>query len=300
MNVPVSASAPGGRSRLYCRFVALALAAAAAAVSAHAGPALKISANSLIADSFAKWTAETPLEKIDRYASPHANRPTLDLVLQLQALKKGGLDFTYELVVVPNYERGKLTVVEGGADLTAETIWDSEIAEHSGVLLKTQAVIRDGEFEKGIYVLPTNSALLGVTSLEALRGFVGTTVGTWAIDVQTLEAMQLKGVEKAPKAENVFLMISKARADFTLMEFSSTADMSNENGGVKLVPIPGYKLALKGSRSWIVSKKSPAAAEIHAALEKGVDAMRQEERIVRAFRESGFFHPKTIEWKRIF
>jgi hypothetical protein len=285
------------------RLLALALSLVAGSffsVSAQAKVHLKISANTLISDSFAKWTAETPWDQIKKFDHPAANRGSVELVLELQALKSGGLDFDYEVTVVPNYERAKLEVVQGTADLTAETVWDDEIAEHAGKLLKTEPIVRDGEFEKGIYVLPTNDKILHVSTLEALRSFVGATVSTWALDVKTLDAMGLKGVEKAPKAENLYLMVQKQRADFTLLEFSSAPDMSSESGGVRLVPVPNCKIALKGARSWIVAKSSAQSKEIADALNVGVKKLRDDGTITRAYKECGFFHPKTGDWKRLF
>jgi hypothetical protein len=268
------------------------------AATAEAKVHVKIAANSLIVESFNKWTAETPWDQIKSFNNANANRPTVDLVLELQALKAGGLDFDFELVPTPNYERAKLEVVQGSAQLAAETIWDNEIAENAATLLKTDPVIRNGEFEKGIYVLPTNEKILKITSLEELRGFVGVVVSNWGLDVKALEGIKPKGIEKAPKAENVFLMIQKQRADFTLQEFSSTPDMSVENSGVKLVPVPNCKVALAGSRSWVVSKAAPK--EIFDALQKGVAALRNEGRFTQAFKDCGFFHPKTLDWKRLY
>jgi hypothetical protein len=274
-----------------------------AATFAQPAPArihLKISADTQIIDSFNKWNASTPWEQITQYSGSYVNRPTVDLVLEIQALKAGGLDFDFELVPTPNYERAKLEAVQGLVDLSAETIWDDEIAQNADSLFKSDVVLLNGQFEKGVYTLPTNSKLLSLTSLDELRQYVGVTVGTWALDVKTMQAMNLKGVERAIKIENVFLMIQKQRADFTLTEFSGTADLSVENSGVTLVPVPNCKVAIAGSRSWVVSKKSPNADAILAALQKGIKILRAEGRIDRALKESGFLNPKVSDWKRLF
>ena len=134
---------------------------------------LKIAASSQIVESFKSWTAVTPWEQISQYSGGnYVNRPTIDLILQLQALKAGGLAFDFELVPTPNYERGKLEVIQGGADLAAETIWDDEIAESNGALLKSDVILQNGEFEKGVYTLPTNTKLLAISSIEELRQYV--------------------------------------------------------------------------------------------------------------------------------
>jgi hypothetical protein len=142
--------------------------------------------------------------------------------------------------------------------------------------------------------------MLQVTSIEQLRGFVGATVVGWPTDVRSLEAMGLKGVEKAFKEEGLFQLLQRKRADFTLLEFAATADMSVTTDGIKLVPVPGCKVALSGSRSWIISQKSARAEVLADALKRGLQALRDEGRIERAFMESGFFHPKATRWKRLF
>ena len=126
------------------------------------------------------------------------------------------------------------------------------------------------------------------------------TVGAWATDLKTIDAMKLKGVEKATTIENVFLMIQKQRADFTLTEFSANADLSVEVSGVKLVPVPNCKVAITGSRSWVVNRQSPNAQALLAALQKGLKILRSEGRIERALAESGFLNPKVSTWKRLF
>ena len=260
---------------------------------------LRIAACSHVAESLAGWTEQTPVLKIEKFDGRWANRPTVDLVLQLQALAAGGLDFDYELVVLPTHGRSVIEVVQGYADLTAETVWETEIAEIGSRVAQTEVIIDRGEFEKGIYVLPSNSRILAVDSAEALRDFVGATVFNWSVDGKTLQNMELRRVDRASSIENVFQMIQERRADFTLLEFASTADMSVETHGVKLVPLANCKVALPAGRAWIVSANSPHAKVLGEAFSKGIAALKEEGRIRRAFQESGFFHPKVTHWKRL-
>ncbi|ACB73458.1 methyl-accepting chemotaxis protein [Opitutus terrae] len=260
---------------------------------------LRISACSLAADSFRQATAGRPVEAIDAFSGSWANRPTVDLILQLQALKAGGLDFDYELVVQPTHGRSVIEVVQGYCDLTAETVWNSEITELGSQVLKTENIINHGEFEKGLYGLPDNARLQALTSAEQLGEFVGATVFNWSVDVKTLQNMGLKRVDRASCMENVFQMIRQRRADFTLLEFASTPDMSIENHGVKLVPVQNCKVALPESRAWIIAAGSPHAATLLETLRRGIKMLRDQRRITRAFEESGFFQPKVMHWKRL-
>ena len=261
---------------------------------------LKISACAEVTDAFENWTAATPWEQIRNYRNANAGRPVVDLLLELQALKAGGLDFDFELVRKLTYELAKIEVIEGRAELTAETIWNDEIARNANDLLKTDEIIRNGEFVKGVYVLPTNARLLKLTSLDELRDSVAAVVSTWALDVKTMEDMKLKGLVRTIRPEIVFSMIQKQQADFTLAEFSASPDMGTMSGGIKFVPVPNCKVAIMGSRSWIVSKASPQADMILSALASGVKILRNNGTIERAYQESGFFNPRVADWKRLF
>ncbi len=277
-----------------------ALMGAVLAPSAAAKIHLKISTCIEATDGFDYWTAATPWEQIKSFRNANASRPVVDLVLELQALKAGGLDFDFELVRKPTYETAKIEVIEGRAELTAETIWDDEIARNANELLQTDAIIRNGEFVKGIYVLSTNEKLLNLTSLDELRTMIGAVVGTWALDVKTMEEMKLKGLVKTVRPEMVFALIQKQQADFTLSEFSASPDMGITNAGARFVPVPNCTVAIKGSRSWIVGKASPHAEAILAAFSKGAKILRDNGTIERAYKESGFFNPRVADWKRLY
>lgn len=259
---------------------------------------LKISAPASAIDAFQNWTAGVAWDKITNFKNANASRPVVDLVLELQALKAGGLDFDFEFVRVLTYDLAKKQLIEGRVELTAETIWEDEIDPKT--MAKSDPVIRRGEFVKGVYVLPANQKVFKISSLEELQGYTGAIVATWALDLKTMEEMKLKALIKNPTPEVVFLNIQKQQADFTLWEFSSNADMSVVISGVKLMPIPECKVAIMGSRAWVVSKLSPNANSVHRALVAGTKILRENGTIERAYQESGFLNPRVADWKRIF
>lgn len=288
--------------RLLLRPLLIVAAACAAVLTGSAAQAkthLKISTTAAAMDAFNNWTASTSWAEIKSFKNGNASRPVVDLVLQLQALKAGGLDFDFELVRALTYELAKQAVIEGNADLTAETIWDDEIAANTGAFLSSEPIIRKGEFVKGIYVLPSNEKLLKLTSLTDLSGSVVGVVSSWALDVKTVESLPVKSVHKAATPELVYSAIQRGQADFILEEFSAQPDMSVTRGGVKLIPVPGYKVGIIGSRSFVVGKKSADADAIQKALVAGTKALRENGTIARAYTESGFFNPKVADWKSL-
>jgi len=271
-----------------------------AAVQANAKIHLKISACRIAIDAFNHWTSGTSWEDIEHYNNFNAIRPTVDLVLQLQALRAGGLDFDFEFVPAPDYERAKLKVLQGEAVLTAETIWDDEITKHENILFKTIPIIREGEFVLGIYTLPSNEKLLKINTLEELRQYTAVVVESWTHDVATLQGMNLKKIEQVGHFDAVFLRLQNKQADFMLTQFSTKPDMSTEHRGIKLVPVPKCTVTLHGSRCWIVAQGSPIGAQVFTALKTGSKILRNNGTIERAYRESGFINAHVADWKRLF
>jgi hypothetical protein len=277
---------------------AMVLITALFSPAAQARAHLKISTTLTAFEGFNNWTAGRSFENIKSFQNSNASRPVVDLVLQLQALKAGGLDFDFELVPSLTYELAKKELIQGRVDLTAETLWDDEIAENAARLLKSDPVIRNGEFVKGIYVLSTNDKLLKLTSIDEVHGAIATVVASWALDVKTVESMQVKAVVQTVTPEQAFKAILKNQADFILYEFSAQADLHVESGGVRLVPVPGYKVGIIGSRSWAISRSSPVAGAVFDALVAGTKILRESGTIERAYTESGFFNAKVAGWKK--
>jgi hypothetical protein len=283
-----------GRAAAGC-VLALSLAIAGAVGATH----IRIAATADAMDSFENWVSTTPLDQIQNFANGNATRPVVDLILELKALKAGGLDFDYEFVRSLTYDLAKNDVIQGNADLAAETLWNDDITAHGQAFLNTDPVIRNGEFVKGIYVRPDDATLLKISSLPELQGSVGAVVATWALDLRCLRNMHLKNIVKAPTPDLLFGRIERGQADFILYEFSSKPDMSVSLGGVRLVPVPNCVAAIPGSRCWVVSSASPNAAEIFKALAAGTKILRANGTIERAYKECGFFNARVSGWKRI-
>jgi hypothetical protein len=286
-------------SRWLAPAAAVALFVSAPAALAAAPLHIRISTTAAALDAFENWTESTPWSRITSFKNGNASRPVVDLILELQALRAGGLDFDVELARALTYDLAKQEVLEGKSDLTAETVWDDEIAESGGRLLASPPVIENGAFVKGIYVLPTNQRLLTSNAADVLKASRAVVVASWSADVKTVTALQPASLVKAVTPELAYAAIRQGRADFMLDEFSSRPDLRVERGGVTLVPIPGEAVRINGSRSWVVSKQSPNAELILKALTAGAKALRENGTIDRAYSESGFFNPAVASWKRL-
>ncbi|MGB2740538.1 MAG: hypothetical protein WBC60_08290 [Cognaticolwellia sp.] len=256
-----------------------------------------IATNHSIYDSFQKWTKVTPCENISSFDSPYANRGTVELVLICQALNVAGYKTKITLQQYPNYERALTQAKHGIVHIPAESLWEGDIDDE--YFYKTSAIIQNGEFEKGIYTLASNTHVLAAKSLQDLQGLKAVMPKIWSVDWQTLQAMKVD-TSSAPNKINMFKMIKAKRIDFTILEFSHAEDMSNQLAGIRLIPVPNIKIGLQGARYLVVSKKSPNAEALYNALNRGVTQLRETGVITKALTESGFINKRVKFWNKVF
>jgi ABC-type amino acid transport substrate-binding protein len=278
--------------------VAAGLSCGQISLAAEGVPSVTIAAERTIAEAYWAWSAKAPCEGVQSYALPDAPRGLTDLLLACRALRLGGYDGPLTVVAYPNYERALIEARKGAATIPAETLWEIDIdADH---FYASEPVIRDGEFVSGLYTTPDRQDVLGVRSLGELQKYRTALPKVWHIGWETLQQMNLKEVVNVPHNEALFEVMRAGRVDFIALEFSSAADLSIHYKGLELVPIPGIKYGLKGTRRFAVSKAAPGAAEVFGALERGLRRLRKEGEIERAYRESGLFNDRVATWKQIF
>jgi len=237
------------------------------------------------------------LDQITSFASPHASRNVVSLVLIQKALHLGGLeDVEFEFHVVPNSERERIEVKNGRVVLGSQDFWD---ADFNDTVYKTDPVVHDGTFEKGLYTHPSNTHMLSLRDRESLKDHSAVIVGTWKGDIAALRALGVRHIHDVYEIQAVAKFLSLRRADFTLLEFSSKPDMSVSISGVSLVPVPGIKVVLPGNRCWMVSRKHPQGEQVFKALNIGLKMLWQDGTIKKAFTESGFFQKRVKGWRVI-
>lgn len=164
----------------------------------------------MIADSYAKWTRQTPCHEIKQFTGRYANRGAIELVFICRALHGQGFEGNLIIKSYPNYGRALLEVIKGRAHIAAETIWESEI--NSEDFYQSETVIEAGEFFKGVYVLSTNEQILGLTSMFHLKEYIGLMNSTWKYDHEFLEKNDLPYIP-VPHKTNIFELLKRKRGD---------------------------------------------------------------------------------------
>lgn len=177
-----------------------------------------------------------------------------------------------------------------------ETLWFNDIKVLNETVIASSALVENGEFLVGIYTRPDNAKALNARSLKALQSLSFVSNRNWEIDWATLQQMAVKKLYSSNDFDRTVNMIAAGRADAMLSSFAPREDLIHQVNDHTLVPIPEVRITLAGSKHYSLSRNHPQSAAVLAALERGLTLLRAEGKIEQAYRESGFYHPKTQTW----
>lgn len=265
-------------------------------VQAMAAMTISLPADAVAIAQYEAFIAEKgvlPVE-VTNLKSDHANRKVAAFIIVQQALSLAGLPVRIEFVEVPNTERERMLVRDGGAVMSGQDLFSMAITED---VYKSIAIIPKGGFVKGIYTANNAKLMRSVKTLDDLRGFKGVSSTAWRVDWKTLEGIGLKELYSVPRSDRMFPMVESRRADFALLEFSARDDLSITQVGVTLRPVPGVKIGLADIRHFTVSKRHPDGKRVYEALNKGLAMLLESGTIYRYLTEVGFYNPAVKDWK---
>lgn len=286
------------------RFIAAALAALALGPSpARAVEPITILTQQDVYNDYQRFLGKRNPLTLSHFAGEGSRRDVVELVLVQQALALGGLSRPVKLVKVDNnsdsYTRYLKEILSGNATMGGNSAWQIDLKSIDDKIYISSPLIRQGEFEAGLYTSPDNKKALAARSLDDVRQLTAVVADSWKPDVATLEGLKLNQLLQTQSWDSMVGMVEKGRADVLLAPFQPTADMSLTLGEYSLVPIPNVKVGLAGSRHLFVSRSAPHGAETFDALEKGLAKLRAKGTIEQAYKESGFFNARTQTWLKI-
>jgi hypothetical protein len=279
----------------YCQLGCLLLSISTVALAANEQPAA-IGLLPDIKNDYLLFMAGRQPADIDYYGGPHARRDVAELVLLQQALDLGGFKQRIVFIEEENYFRSIRNTVEGKTLTMGGTIWLQDLDEVKEKVFISQALVRDGEFIVGLYTSPRNRKALASKALAELTPLRVVSSRQWKPDLRALESLGFQHIMYTPNWVNMVRMINAGRVDLTLAPFGLQDNMHISVEGIDLAPVPGIKIMIPGSRHWPVSRKHPLGQEFYTALEKGLQQLRAQGRIERAYRECGFFHSAVTDW----
>ncbi len=263
----------------------------------HAGNTITAAVDEDIIADYQLFIGDRDPINIEHFGGPGARRDVIEIVLLQQALYLGG--FSGKVVLRPenSYLRILKLLTDGQIPISGALMWREDIKPYSEHLFKTAALVKEGEFIAGLYTRQDNNRALNANTREKVSQLSAASNDHWKPDIEALRSLGINRIHYSTYWVQIVRMVVARRADITLAPFQSNPGMKVQVEDLELVPIPGVKVALPGSRHWPVSKKHPQGQEIFAALEKGIALLEQKNIIQRAYEECGFFHEGVKNWK---
>ncbi|MGF1630089.1 MAG: hypothetical protein ACFCUT_11520 [Kiloniellaceae bacterium] len=306
-------------SRLACRIAREKLTKRARSHRIHKAFRLVISLfSAVLAASFASPAASEPIEigigvsdnlgasiveimdeypnvcAEDEFFSDQWLRTALEFIFACRAIRLGGLDATYTILSYPNSARTRAELLKGAFAIMVDFPWGDFTSPKD--LYQSDAVLRIGDFVKGVYTRPDHAELLQVRTAEELRKFRAVSSESWVYDWAALQRLQIETFAVSQYAL-MGRMVEGRRVDFLVGEFPGVSDLSQYINGFRFIPVPGIKIALPGTRHVAVSKRVPHAKEIFDALQIGLKILHDRGLIRKGYRTVGFFNPLVEDWK---
>lgn len=234
---------------------------------------------------------------LERYQRDQFYRDEVEILLMYQALSLGGLGVQLRPVMEADYRETLNRVATGDITLSGSSVWYRDVNPDEYFI--TRALIRPGEFVAGLYTVSSNRQAMSTKTLADIQKLKAVSSRDWSVDWQTLRQLPFKQLSHSGSTMLMYSMVLSGRADVLLAPFSAAEDMSLVYYTDAFIPVPGIKVALAGSRHWVVSRAHPDSEAIYAALERGLKQLRAKGLVIQAYRDSGFFHPQVRDWTLI-
>ena len=222
------------------------------------------------------------------------NQVVNEAALLCLALDAGGIQEKINWTAYPVQSRAIRELSHGNIVSGSYAFWNSD---YDTSVYKSLALLKKGEFSKGIYTRKDNVKLLKITDIEQLRQFDPVTNHNWIRDRQILDCLNLGGYHTENYLQ-MFKMVNAKHADYLLSPFSTQPDQSQTLSGITLYPVPNMQLIFNDSLHFFVSKSHPKGNKVFKALTYGLKKLRQQGTIKKAYMAAGFLLPQQNNWKK--
>lgn len=262
-------------------------------------PLLRIAVASDVYSDYRAFVGKRDPLRISTFNGAHARRDVVEVVLLQQALQRGGLQRPLQFVLTESDGRTLKLLAQGEADVSGSSSWKSSAEVNPSRLSASRALIAQGHFVAGLYFPEGHPALQEIAAQpSALKRYTAVCADDWEPDLVTLKALG-SPVLPAENWQSMLGMLRKKRGDYLLAPFQPTPDFHLQAGGLTLLPVPGVKVSLAGSRHFILSRSVQGSSAVETALNRGLQLLEQDGTLRRAYQESGAEDPRVGNWKSL-
>ncbi|MEI5639467.1 MULTISPECIES: hypothetical protein [unclassified Pseudoalteromonas] len=274
----------------YCLAICLWLCAVG---SSHGSDTLDVFIRDDVLSDYQRFVGQRDVSTIRDFSHQAVRRDVVDMIIAQQALRLGGFKkrFTFRPGFV-NFRDSNL-LLTGQQLLYFDSFWRRDIADRENKVFVSDAVILAGQYYAGVYHAPHNSKVAKVKSLAQLQQLSAVSSPRWKTDWQTLQALELKKVHSESDWTAQARMVSKGWVDFMMMPLQPKNNNRFTLPNIELVANPHVVILLDDSRHFLVSRAHPDGKRAFTALQKGLQQLRQQGAITKAYQQAGLIPDVT-------
>ncbi len=238
---------------------------------------------------YQEFVAGRDILAIKSFSGQTVRRDVVDMIIAQQALKLGGFDHSFSYTPGKVNFRNTKMLQNGQLLISFDSYWQQDAQALADKVYISTPVIKNGEYIAGIYTSPKNDKVLAIKSLTDLQSLTAVSTPLWRTDWQTLQSLPLKELVKENSWLSMARMVNLQWVDFLLMPFNAMPDQSFTMEKIHLVPVKNIAIVLKDSRHFVISKLHPQGKAAFNAINKGLQLLREQGAITKAYRQAGFF-----------
>lgn len=242
------------------------------------------------------------VETVRTYGGKHARFDVIELLLFQQALYEGGFRGDVKLIPQKNFQRIVQKVGAGQVTASGASVWRSVTDKNLEKFYISSEIVPSGKLETGFFTAQSNSSALIISSVDQLKSMSVVSNRNWTKSWAWLTSISLGQLYNHTDWPSMVKMVSSGRADIVMAPFplnSDRRDLTLTVDGVSLLPVRGIKVVSGSSRHFIVSQNHPEGKSCFNYLKQGLEVMKSNNTIYRAFVESGVYNDETSTWKVI-
>ncbi|WLD58000.1 hypothetical protein NFC81_14985 [Salinispirillum sp. LH 10-3-1] len=236
---------------------------------------------------------------ITDYSGPGSRRDVVELILMQQAIAAAGVHFDLTFVEEADYAATLNALSNGSALASGTSAWLNDLSPRHQDIYITTALIGRGEFEAGFYVHPDNLTALTASNTQDVQQLTGISSRHWQADWNTLSGLQLDALLHSDTWPGMVDAVMNGGADFLLAPFQTSEAMQLSVDSGVLVPIPGIKLGLVGSRHMAISRRHAEGPFFNSVVHLGLLRLKKSGTVRQAYIDAGFLHPDVEDWTLI-
>ncbi|WP_249365848.1 hypothetical protein [Pseudoalteromonas sp. NEC-BIFX-2020_002] len=233
------------------------------------------------------------VQDVNDFSGQFIRRDVVDMIIAQQALLLGGFNkqFSYQIGKV-NFRNTKL-LEQGELLLSFDSYWSQDANALSDKVFISDPVIRKGEYFSGVFTSPSNCKVFEIKHLSDFSQLTSVSTPRWRTDWDTLSALPLKSLTREDEWLSQVRMVSMQWIDFMLMPLMPEINNHYILENINLKAVPKVLMLLDDSRHYVVSKLHPDGKRAYKSLQQGLQLLRKQGLIEKAYRQAGFIPDLT-------